>query len=363
MLEGLETPCLILDPERLQRNAARMLRHCAGHGVTLRPHVKTPKSVDVAKVATGGRMSTLTVSTLAEAEHFARAGFDDLLYAVGITPNKFDRVARIASQTGKTVTLTVDSAEMARAVADSALDAPVLIEVDCGEHRGGLPADARELVEIGRALGPQLRGVMGHAGHSYATDQIGTVRRVAAAEVAAATGAAARLRDAGLTVDTVSIGSTPTVLHAESLDGVTEVRAGIYVFYDLSQYGRNICGLDDIALTVLATVIGHNRAAGVLTIDAGALAMSKDVGANTYLPDAHYGWLCDARTLTPTGLAVTVVHQEHGTVKVDDPVWFDRLPIGSTVRVLPGHACLTAAGGYGRYHLTDGRVWPRIDGW
>ena len=369
MFDGFETPRLILDPKRLHRNATRMLQHCAERGVTLRPHVKTPKSVDIAKIATGGRMSTLTVSTLAEAEHFARAGFDDLLYAVGITPNKFDRVKRITSQTGKTIVLTVDSVVMAQATADSALTSPVLVEIDCGEHRGGLAADAPTLVEIGRALGPRLRGVMAHAGHSYGTDQIAAVKRTAAAEVAAATGAAARLREAGLDATTVSVGSTPTVLHADSLDGVTEVRAGVYLFYDLSQYGRHICGLDDIALTVLATVIGHNRAAGVLTIDAGALALSKDIGANAFLPDAlhrpdaHYGWLCDTETLEPTGLAVTVVHQEHGTVTVDDPIWFDRLPIGSTVRLMPGHACLAAAGGYGAYHLTDGRVWRRVDGW
>lgn len=363
MLDDLETPCLVLDLARLETNAARMRAHCATRGVTLRPHVKTPKSVDVAKVATGGRLSTITVSTLAEAEHFAHAGFDDILYAVGITPNKFDRVARIAGATGKTLRLTVDSVEMASAIAASGLDAPVLVEVDCGEHRGGLPVDAPDLSEIARVLGPRLCGVMSHAGHSYASDRLDDVRRVADAEVAAANMAAERLRRDGFDVPIVSIGSTPTVLHAADLSGITEVRAGIYLFYDLSQFGRNICSLDDIALTVLSTVIGHNRAAGVLTLDAGALALSKDIGANTFLPDAHYGWICDKNTLHPTGLAVNAVHQEHGTVTVADPIWYERLPIGSTVRILPGHACLTAAGGYGRYHLTDGRIWPRIDGW
>ncbi|WP_420346339.1 alanine racemase [Pelagibius sp.] len=363
MFEGFETPCLILDTVRLRRNAARMLAHCGAQGVLLRPHLKTSKSVEVAKIATGGRLSGVTVSTLAEASHFARAGFDDLLYAVGITPNKFDHVASIIDATGKTVTLCLDSPEMARALAESDLAAPALVEVDCGEHRGGLPAGADALIEIGRILGPQLRGVMSHAGHSYATDRVAEVKRVAAAEVDAATTAAERLREAGMAVEVVSIGSTPTVLHADSLDGITEVRAGIYLFYDLSQLGRNVCGLEDIALSVLSTVIGHNRAAGVMTIDAGALAMSKDIGANTFLPSAAYGWLCETETMKPTGLALTAVHQEHGTVTVEDPAWYERLPIGSTVRVLPGHACLTAAGGYGAYHTTCGETWPRVDGW
>ncbi|WP_420391981.1 alanine racemase [Acuticoccus sp.] len=360
---ALPTPALILDPERLEANAARMLAHCDVRGVTLRPHLKTPKSVDVARIATGGRMSTVTVSTLAEARHFAGAGFDDILYAVGITPNKFAEVAVIGEATGKTIVLTLDSVEMAAAVADSALNNPVLVEVDCGEHRGGRPADDEAMTEIARRLGTQCTGVMTHAGHSYATADTDEVARIAAGEVAAAVRAAERMGAAGAEVSIVSVGSTPTVLHAPSLDGVSEVRAGIHLFFDLSQYGRNVCALDDIAVTVLATVIGHNRAAGVLTLDAGALALSKDVGANAHLPSAGYGWVCDARTLEPLGLSVDVVHQEHGTVRVADPATYERLPIGTVVRVLPGHACLTAAGGYGRYHLTDGRVWDRIDGW
>ncbi|WP_227270847.1 alanine racemase [Roseobacter weihaiensis] len=355
----METPALILDIDRLSANAERMLTHCADLGITLRPHVKTPKSVDVARLATGGRMSTITVSTLAEAEHFARAGFTDILYAVGITPNKFARACRI----GPGLMLAVDSVEMAVALAESDLPNPVLIEIDCGEHRGGLPVTDPALEQIARALGPQFEGIMSHAGHAYATDDLAMVRQTALAEADAARQAADRLRKGGLAVPTVSIGSTPTVLHARNLNGITELRAGIYLFCDLSQAGRNICGFDDIALTVLATVIGHNRAAGVLTVDAGALAMSKDIGAEAHLPDAGYGWLCDPVTLAPLGLSIKVVHQEHGTVPVRDPGAYDRLPIGSMVRILPVHACLTAAGGHGQYHLTDGRIWPRVDGW
>ncbi|MGV6812318.1 MAG: alanine racemase [Brevirhabdus sp.] len=360
---GLETPTLILDVGRLQANADRMLAHTAARGVTLRPHVKTPKSVEVAKISTGGRMHTITVSTLAEAEYFARAGFTDILHAAGITPNKFAHVARIAEETGEQVTLTLDSVEMARAVVDSRLTNPVVLEIDCGESRGGIAADDQAVVEIARALGPQFRGIMSHAGHSYASDDIEDVRKTAAAEIGAAVAAADRVRAGGLAVDMVSIGSTPTVLHAEYFSGITEVRAGIYLLGDLAQYSRNICALEDIALSVLATVIGHNRGAGVLTLDAGALAMSKDIGANTFLPSAKYGWLCDVQTMAPLGLAIDVVHQEHGTVRVADPAVYERLPIGSQVRVLPNHACLTAAGGYGRFHTTDGQVWARLDGW
>ncbi len=360
---NLETPALILDVDRVTANANRMLAHCKSKGVFLRPHVKTPKSTKVAKIATGGRMGGITVSTLAEAEYFANAGFDDILYAVGITPNKFNRVASISEATGKSLVLTVDSTAMAQAVADRALGNPVMIEIDCGESRGGLSQDDLALLDIARILGPQFRGIMSHAGHSYGTDQMAQVKKIAQEEIAAAVAAAERIRATGQPVSVVSVGSTPTVLHAQDFSGITEVRAGIYLLCDLSQYGRNICSLDDIALTVLATVIGHNKGAGVLTVDAGALAMSKDIGANNFLPEAKFGWLCDVETLAPLGLAIDIVHQEHGSVKIDDPVVFDQLPVGSMVRILPGHACLTAAGGYGEYHLTDGRIWARQDGW
>jgi len=361
--DKLETPALILDVERLTANASNMLQHCKSKGVFLRPHLKTAKSVEVAKIATGGRMDGITVSTLAEAELFAKAGFDNILYAVGITPNKFNKIKSIFAQTGKTIVLTLDSISMARAIADSGLNNPVLIEIDCGESRGGLPAGDAELVETAQILGANFHGIMSHAGHSYGTDQIAQVKKIAQAEIGAAVAAAEKIRASGITVCVVSIGSTPTVLHATDFTGITEVRAGIYLFYDLCQYGRNICKLDDISMTVLATVIGHNRGAGVLTLDAGALALSKDIGANNYLPKAKFGWLCDVQTLAPLNLAVDVVHQEHGSVKISDPAMFDRLPIGSMVRILPGHACLTAAGGYGKYHLLDGRVWARRDGW
>ncbi len=359
----IETPALILDRARLEKNAARMLKRMDEVGLTLRPHFKTSKSVEVALVATGGRRGTVTASTLKEVEALTEAGFDDILYAVGITPNKFARVRKIREQTGKEVILTLDSPEMARAVVGGLPDVPVMIEVDCGEHRGGIGQDAPEIVEIAKTLGAQFRGIMSHAGHSYSTDQIDGIRKIAEDEAGAARAAAEMLRANGITVDVVSIGSTPTAYFAENLDGIDEIRAGIYQFWDLAQYSRDMCALDDIAVSVLTTVIGHNRDAGVLTVDAGAMAMSKDISAQTFLPEAGFGYLCDSDTMQPTGLKIDVVHQEHGTVRVRSNADFDAFPIGSTLRVLPNHACLTCAAGYGQFLTLDGQVWPRVDGW
>jgi D-serine deaminase-like pyridoxal phosphate-dependent protein len=372
-LLALETPRLLLDLDRLEKNCAAMRARCATLGVALRAHLKTAKSIDVARVATNA--SGITVSTLKEAEHFARAGYRDILYAAGVVPNKLAHAARIMRETGADLILVTDSQGVITAAAAFAAEQDItlsfLIEIDCGEHRSGLPAGDAGIVTLARAIAAapnlRLRGVMAHAGHSYDTNDPAKVVPIAAAERDAAVDAARAIRAAGLPCEIVSIGSTPTVLHADHLRGVTEVRAGIYMLWDLAQLSRSMCGIDDIAVSVLAAVIGHNRAGRAIILDAGALALSKDIGANRHLPDAGYGYLCDARTLARLGrLAVNGVHQEHGTVNVDDDAWFARLPVGSLVRILPNHACITCAG-YEAFEVVRGETvvgrFPRVNGW
>jgi len=373
---NLETPRLLLDRARLERNAARLRARCAELGVRFRPHIKTAKSVEVAHIAHGGGTGgKLTVSTLREAEAMAAAGFRDLLLAATITPAKLPRAAALQRAHDARLLLLADDIAMVRLVAAAAeMPFDVLIEIDCGEHRSGIAAGSPALLaiaaEIARAPNLRLAGVMTHAGHSYATDDIDSIAELAETERAAAVTAAGRLRAAGHGCDIVSVGSTPTLLHARHLDGVTEARAGVSLFWDLAQFSRGMCGWDDLALSVLATVIGHQHNGPVpsLVLDAGALALSKDVSANTFLPEAKNGILADARTGERLPLVVNVLHQEHGTVHVPDETWFARLPVGVVVRVVPNHACLTAAGGYGFYHVHDGdgraqATWPRVDGW
>ena len=376
VLTELETPCLLLDLDRLERNLERMRAHCRSKGVQLRAHLKTAKSIDVARLASGGAPAAATVSTLQEAHAFAHAGYRDLLLATPVVPAKLVRAARIMAETGADLILATDSAGVAEAAARFAqsqgIRLSLVIEVDCGEHRSGLPAaDAAAIVALAHAIHAsphlRLRGVMTHAGHSYGTDDVAQVAEIARAECDAAVAAATAIRGAGLPCEIVSVGSTPTVLHAPSFAGITEVRCGIYMFWDLSQASRHICGIDDIAASVLASVISHSRAAPALILDAGALALSKDLGAQRYMPEAGYGLVCDAATATPLpGLAVATVHQEHGTVPVRDPAWFERLPVGSVVRVLPNHACITCAA-YAAYTVVRGQeivgTWPRVNGW
>ncbi len=373
---GLETPRLLLDRDRLTANAERMQVRCAALGVALRPHVKTSKSTEVARIAAGGTVAPITVSTLAEAAYFAAAGWRDILYATAMVPAKVSHAARIQDDTGAHVTLVVDEPEAARGIGAAAIalgaSFPCLVEVDCGEHRSGVAPASDELVAVAAAIAEAaphlaLAGVMTHAGHSYALDDVDALRALAETERAAAVHSAERLRAAGHACPIVSIGSTPTVLYAEHLRGVTEVRAGIYLFCDLAQLSRHVCVEADLAVSVLATVIGHQRRGPSLVLDAGALALSKDLSANRFLPDVHYGWVCDAATLECyPGLSVATVHQEHGAVPVPDESWFARLPVGSAVRVLPNHACLTCAA-YPAYDVVAGGQvvdrWARTGGW
>lgn len=374
-LSSLETPRLLLDLDRLEGNARMMRERAQALGVGLRPHLKTPKSLEVARVAGGGSFLPATVSTLNEAEYFAKGGVRDILYAVGFAANKLPRVLRIERETGARVTVLTDDMGTVQAIAEEAArqDAVVslAIEIDSGEHRGGLRPDSPEVVRLAqaaaRAPGIAFRGVMTHAGHSYGTDKLDVVARIAGEERDAAVHAAAAIRKAGVEVEMVSVGSSPTVLHAAHLDGVTEMRCGIYLFWDLSQYSRHVCRLDEIAVSVLTSVIGHNREEGYLLVDAGALAMSKDVGAHKFMPQAGFGILCDPVTSQRLGdLAIGIVYQEHGVVPVRDAAWFERLPVGSMARVLPNHACITAAAFPGYDVMRGDKVsgfWPRTNGW
>ncbi|MDJ0983198.1 MAG: alanine racemase, partial [Kiloniellales bacterium] len=270
-LESLETPCLLLDRAVMEANAQRFLDIAKRHGVTLRPHLKTAKSVEVARRVTDPEAGApITVSTLAEAEYFAGAGFKDILYAVGLSPNKLARAVRVMLEYGTGLKLVTDNLTMAEAAAAFAegeeVDLEFLIEIDSGDRRAGLLPDSAELLTVAQVLGTcpriTLRGVMTHAGQSYGTKDPAEIEKIAEEERAAVVRASQRLRAAGHAVDIVSLGSTPTVAFAKDLTGVTEVRCGVHVFFDLDQLGRGVCGPDDLALSVLASVIGHNRAAG-----------------------------------------------------------------------------------------------------
>ena len=372
----LTTPCLVLDEQKMMQNIDRLAAHTARLGVTLRPHLKTAKSVEVARRLLTGGNGPATVSTLAEAEVFAAAGIRDILYAVGIAPQKLDRVLALR-RTGCDLSDILDSVEQAQAVAAASHAAeqpiPALIEIDSDGHRGGLHPDDPAIVTVGHILqdgGAELRGVMTHAGESYGVTGNEAHAAFAEMERAAATAAAGALRTANLRCPVVSVGSTPTAHAARDLTGVTEIRAGVYVFFDLVMAGIGVCRPEEIALSVLTTVIGHQTARGWVMIDAGWMALSRDRGTASQAVDQGYGVVCDEDGQILSDLIVTQTNQEHGIVsrRSGSSATMPCLPLGTRLRILPNHACATAAQ-HSSYHVlpadqaTRLAKWPRIGGW
>jgi D-serine deaminase-like pyridoxal phosphate-dependent protein len=341
-------------------------------GVTLRPHVKTSKSIEVLRVLAGGADVSITVSTLAEARYFFRHGVTDILYAVGIAPVKLPEIASLI-RAGCKLRIILDTFEAADAVGAfveaEGVPIEVLIEIDSDGHRAGVaPADPL-LVGIGARLGDSLAGVMTHAGASYDCRTRGEFEAMAEQERARTVDSAERLRAAGLACPIVSVGSTPTLHYARRLDGVTEARAGVYAFGDLVQAELGTCQIGDIAVGVLASVIGHNRQHGRVLIDAGFLALSRDRGTADLPIDWGYGAVCDPVSgAVVDGVTVSSTNQEHGIITaLSGEIDFDRFSVGSRVMILPNHACATAAA-YDRYFVTDSSeriadVWERVNGW
>jgi D-serine deaminase-like pyridoxal phosphate-dependent protein len=374
-LERLETPALLLDEARMDRNIERMRRQVQQLGVAFRPHVKTNKCIEVARRIMTSPEGPVTVSTLLEADYFAERGVKDILYAVCIAPNKLEHVLALQAR-GARMSIILDSVEAARMVAQRLQDAPaglgVLIEVDSDGHRSGVKPGSAELLEIARVLaagGVPVRGVMTHAGSSYDCRSTCAIRAMAEQERGAIVQAAERLRAAGFECPVVSLGSTPTALFAERLDGVTEVRAGVFVFFDLVMAGLGVCRVDEIALSVLATVIGHQREKGWTLLDAGWMAMSRDRGTSSQPIDQGYGLVCDLDGRPLQDYLLVGANQEHGIMARRPGSGADKLdlPIGTQVRILPNHACSTAAQ-YGEYQVVgqDRQVkaaWQRFSGW
>jgi len=374
-LASIGTPALVLDAARLDRNVARLRERLAALGTGFRPHVKTAKSVDVAARLFPGGRGPITVSTLREAEGFADAGFTDMVYAVGLAPDRIARVRALVAR-GVDATVVIDTVAQAFALADAAPagDMPgVLVEIDCDGHRGGLAPDDPRIVAIADILaraGVTLRGVLVHAGESYACRNGVGVADAAEAERAAAVAAAAHLRRHGHAAPVVSVGSTPTAHFARDLDGVSEVRAGVFVFFDLVMHGIGVCAVEDIALSVLATVIGHKPGKGWILVDAGWMALSRDRGTAAHPLDQGYGVVCDVDGAVLPDLIVADASQEHGilALRPGSRAALPDLMIGQRVRILPNHACATGAQ-HDRYHVVRPgsreivATWPRMRGW
>ncbi|MBN3816161.1 DSD1 family PLP-dependent enzyme [Paraburkholderia sp. Se-20369] len=374
-IQTLDTPAALIDVGRMRHNIDRMQAHLDTLGVKFRPHVKTTKCRHVVDAQIAAGAQGITVSTLKEAGQFFADGVRDIVYAVGMVPAKLRQALALRRQ-GCDLKIVADSLQAATAIVDFGREHgerfEVWIEIDVDGHRSGIQPDDDRLIDVGRALvegGMHLGGVLAHAGSSYEYNTREALVKIAEQERSRTVRAAERLRAARLPCPVVSIGSTPTALSAENLGGVTEVRAGVYVMFDLVMHNVGVCALSDIALSVLTTVIGHQQEKGWAIIDAGWMAMSRDRGTQRQNQDFGYGLVCTEAGVVLGDYVVSAANQEHGIVSrlvTPDADIAKQFPLGTRLRILPNHACATGAQ-HPEYHAVDEdgavQTWPRFYGW
>jgi D-serine deaminase-like pyridoxal phosphate-dependent protein len=370
-LYTLKTPSLVLDVARVRRNAERMSARARKLGARLRPHVKTHKCIEVGRIQTERDKSGITVSTLAEARAFNANGFDDITYAVPIEPGKFHEAVEL-SRTCR-LSLITDDVRIPTLLDEAArLNGATLklfLKVDCGYHRCGVEPNTREALEIPRRINDasnlRFAGLITHAGHAYHATTHEEVSSIARHERDVMKALAERLRHESVPVPSVSVGSTPTATHVDHLEGVDEMRPGNYIFFDAFQATLGSCSFEDCAISVLAAVVHRDRTRKKVVIDAGAIALSKDRGPLTLDPSCGYGRVLDL-VGEDLGLRVESLSQEHGELTVNDEGVLDRLSVGTRVRVLANHSCLTAAQ-HEHYHVLEGEQivdrWKIHRGW
>jgi D-serine deaminase-like pyridoxal phosphate-dependent protein len=325
--------------------------------------------VEIGRMQHGGALGPITVSTLAEAEAFAREGFRDITYAVPLAPSrdKLDRVAALAARVDR-LSVLIDSERALRALeeyaASQSMVFDVFLKVDCGYHRAGVDPSSPDSVHLAmgmaRSEGVRFQGLLTHAGHSYNARTTEDIRRIAAEESASLSRFRALLATEGLGEARRSIGSTPTASVVDRFSDCDEVRPGNYVFYDAFQATIGSCALSDCAVSVLTTVVGSYPERGSAIVDAGALALSKDAGPSHVDPEFGYGLVCDV-DLNPLPLRLIALSQEHGKVEGEA-----RLEVGTKLRIVPNHSCLTAAM-FDRYAIVEKKKvvdeWRPVRGW
>ncbi len=333
-VESLPTPAVVVDLAVVERNVARMADAARRHGVRLRPHAKTHKCPDIGRLQVAAGAVGLSLAKTSEAEVFAAAGFEDLFVAFPVVgADKGRRLLALADRVR--LAAGVDSVLGARTLGDVFAAAgrrlDVLLKVDTGLHRVGVapeaaPEMARRLADV---PGVRIRGIFTHAGHSYAGETPEAVAAVGADEGRTMAAAAAAVRAAGIPLEEVSVGSTPSARHALAVPGVTECRPGNYVFHDASQVSLGTCSVEDCALTIVATVVSV-PAPDRAVVDAGSKTLSSDPLRPR---SGGHGFVLGRKS------RLSRLSEEHGVIDVEPGESF---AVGERVRILPNHACVVA---------------------
>ena len=353
-LDQLETPALVVDLDRMERNLDRVAEYAKKHGLALRPHIKTHKSPVLAREQLQRGAAGLTCATPFEAEVMRDVCDDLLVMYPPVGPRRADRLARVARDVRLTVALDSEIAaqELSRAAQDAGSVVHVLIELDAGMHRVGIPIidDAVRLARVVRSLPKlELDGMAFYPGHVRAhvseherqLDELGRFV-LRAREVFVREGVPLRV---------VSAGSTPTLFETHEIQGVTEMRPGTYIFNDRTTAEIGACGWQDCALTVLATVVS-TAVPGQAVVDTG----SKALGREPLRGGSAEGFGCveDRREIV-----VQTMSEEHGILDLSRSDWRPR--VGERVRIIPNHVCIVvhlADIVYGRRDAAVVSSWP-----
>lgn len=332
-IDGLETPAALVDVERMRANLRRAADYCRAHTLAWRPHAKTHKVPELAAEQVRAGAIGVTVATPREAEVMA-AAVDDLLLAYPpVGRSKLERLMALPDRVRLTVAL--DSSEALRGLAEAARETGrrvgVLVEVDAGMRRVGVqtPQEAMALAcEAEELLGVEYRGVMFYPGHvrAHVREQDEAIAALAA-EVRRFLDA---LADAGLAPEVVSGGSTPTFWRSHEIEGLTEVRPGTNIFNDRTTAEIGACGWDEVAYSVLATVVS-TAVPGQAVVDAGSKALSRE---ELRAEGGGYGALLDRPEVV-----VKSASEEHGLLDLSQTDWRPR--VGDRVRVVPNHVCVS----------------------
>jgi D-serine deaminase-like pyridoxal phosphate-dependent protein len=350
----LDTPALLVDLDRLDANIQRMAAAARKAGVSLRPHCKTHKCPEIARMQIAAGAEGITVAKLSEAEMFADEGFDDIFIAYPIIgEHKLRRAARLGGQIRLIV--GVDSFEgalgLVKACDREGVNVAVRVEVDLGLNRSGVAPDkAVDLVQNVIDLGLDLDGLYGYRGSGY-PGATGTLAERGRQEADLLLGVAEACRARGIKIKHVSLGSTPTGIAAAQVPGITEIRPGTYVFHDNMQVAQNVCTPADVALTIAVTVVSR-PAPDLATVDAGSKTLAGDI-----VP-AGAGLTGYGQVVEIPGAYVARMSEEHGVIQLPPGA---EVKIGDRLHLIPNHVCTAVNLSDVLYGVRDGQVetiWP-----
>jgi D-serine deaminase-like pyridoxal phosphate-dependent protein len=344
-LRDLPTPCVLVDRARVERNIERMQAAANARGLRLRPHAKTHKSVEFARRQIERGAVGICCAKLGEAEVFADAGVRDIRLPYPLNPVNAPRVLALLDRTR--LSFIVDHMDVARgwseAMTAAGRQVDVLVKVDVGFHRCGInpvaPGASEFVTTVARLKGLRFCGLLSHAGHAYGAMSDDEAAAIARAEAGVLNRLSATVRGAGVAVEEISVGATPTARFSAREEGITELRPGNYIYYDRTQVALGAAAWRDCALTVLARVV-TTHSPDRLIFDSGSKTLTNDLARGATNPVGFGAVLASPESDEPDEtLVIERLSEEHATVRAARP---SRLEPGDLVRIVPNHSCVVS---------------------